>query len=102
MLSGLFLELFYLTGVNVHGQEIFQILFGFSEGELLKKMDKVAVGFQVVGLRRFNDAVEGGAGRSPLCMISEEPIFPTYGEGADRVFDSVVVKWYDPVFEDVL
>ena len=52
-------------------------------GNFSKKQLKILVGIKLVGLGRFNEAVEYGTGFCTIIGFDQDEILPTYGEWTD-------------------
>ena len=53
---------------------------------MVKYMQYVCIGFQVVRLGRFNQRVAGGAGMGTACGVGKKPGFPANSKGPDGIF----------------
>jgi len=63
----------------------------FDKWQPLEQEAQIAIGFQAIGLGGFDQGVKGGSRMGTVGVTREQPVLPTYHEGADGVFSDIVM-----------
>src|SRR5450830_127868 len=65
---------------------------GIGSGQLTQDPTQPGIGLHSIGLGRLYQGIDDCAGVCPGRCVTEQPGFPAYNEGANRIFTAVIVN----------
>ena len=65
-----------VVGMDILGQQVFEVLLGLNQGKFFKNMPQVTIGLQGVDLGGLDEAKKGGTGYGTIRTTGKQPVLP--------------------------